>query len=316
MSLRKIFNSNGGFLLVKKWLYAGVLPYAIAQFLLTGYSKKMLELLRSGVQFKINKALERKYAWVLKSFEEEYQQNPPKTSRSNYVWFLWMQGIDNAPEIIKKCYCSVCQHMVGRNIILLTEKNIQDYVSIPIYIWEKYEKGLITRTHLSDLIRIALLAEYGGIWIDSTVYCSPSMQIPTFMTDSKLFIFQNLKPGADASVLNCSSWYIAAESHNHIILAIRELLWKYWEKENKLIDYFLLHHFMMIVCKYYPVEWKEIPQYSNSMPHVLLLNMFESHKQETLDLILSNCPFHKLTYKFSEQNISKPGTIYRYFMDE
>ena len=35
---------------------------------------------------------------------------------------------------------------------------------------QKVDNGVITLTHLSDIIRMALLAKYGGFWIDSTVF--------------------------------------------------------------------------------------------------------------------------------------------------
>ena len=71
------------------------------------------------------------------------------------------------------------------------------------------------------------------------------------MLDSDLFLFQNLKPGADGSTLNISSWFITSCANNKILLAVRELLWEYWKKENTLIDYFLIHHFTFLRKLYF-----------------------------------------------------------------
>ena len=37
---------------------------------------------------------------------------------------------------------------------------------------EKFSRGYISRTHLSDMIRLNLLYLYGGAWLDATVLVS------------------------------------------------------------------------------------------------------------------------------------------------
>jgi hypothetical protein len=222
-----------------------------------------------------------------------------------------MQGIEQAPELVKICYESVKKSFVERNVVLLTEDNIHEYVDMPSYIMQKYNEGYITRTHFSDLLRISLLATHGGTWIDATVYCK---KVPSYMLDSNFFVFQNLKPGADGSVLNCSSWFMTAKSNNHLVLAIRELLWAYWKKENQLIDYFLLHHFMEIVSQRYKEEWSRIPKYPNSIPHILLLCFFDEYNAEEFSRIMENAPVHKLSYKFTAEQMSMKTTNYSHFM--
>lgn len=309
---KSYLENAGGKTLLLNWLRAGVLPYAICQFLLTGKSKKSLEILRNGVSLKINNKLRKRYAKFLDGFEKK-QSLLSEPSRK--VWVCWMQGMEQAPELVQKCYKSVCSQLADREVILLTDDNIKQYANLPQFIWDKYEKGIITRTHFSDLLRIALLAEHGGTWIDATVYCSDTCSIPTYMLESEFFVFQNLKPGADASVLNASSWFMSARKGSFIVLSLRELLWKYWEKENRLIDYFLLHHFMTIVCHMYPEEWGKIPQYPNSTPHILLLSFFKQFEKERYELMMQNCPVHKLSYKFKEEQMSLGDTNYKHFIE-
>lgn len=312
MALSQTFRKAGGIDLIANWFKAGVLPYVLFQILLTGTSKKSLEMVRNGVYLKINKKLSKRYKIVLDKFDSSYTNAKQETDVKKYVWFCWMQGIEEAPALVRKCYESVCRTFQNRTVILLTEENILDYADIPSFIMEKYKVGIITRTHFSDLLRIALLSRHGGTWIDATVFCR---NVPDYMLDSDFFVFQNLKPGADGSVINCSSWFMTAKPNNHLVLAIRELLWAYWEKENRLIDYFLLHHFMMIVSQRYLEEWNKIPKYPNSLPHVLLLGFFEDYDKASFDRIIGCTPVHKLSYKFSEEQVSKSNTNYKQFMD-
>lgn len=62
------------------------------------------------------------------------------------------------------------------------------YVDIPDYILQKYKQGKMTRTHLSDIVRLLLLSKYGGVWIDSTILLTN--ELPHYVIESPLFIYQ------------------------------------------------------------------------------------------------------------------------------
>ncbi len=307
--IQKLYKKQGGRELLAQWARAGVLSYAIGQILLTGFSDKSLEMLRNGVYLKIKNKLRKKYSKVLDDFDMRYEAGTSQGSPSTKVWVCWLQGMENAPSLVQKCYVSLKEHLNDREIILLSCKNRKKYVTLPDCIEDKYQKGEITHTHFSDILRIWLLAKYGGTWIDATVFCSGG-EIPRYMTDSDFFIFQNLKPGADGHVLNLSSWFMTAKAGNKFVLAVQTLLYAYWEKSDRLIDYFLLHHFFSIVSERYNEEWKRIIQYPNSLPHVLLLNLFEPYNEEQWNELRRVCPFHKLAYKRTEEEFASKGTYY------
>lgn len=304
----------GGIKLIKELWNSGTLFYAVKQLLITGKSRKSLEILRLGIKMKIQNKLAKKYMPVLKKFDEQYSASSLISVKSNKVWVFWMQGMDNAPALVQRCYRSLQDNLKDREIVLVTSENMNEYVQFPDYIMDKLNKGIITYTHLSDLLRVELLIRYGGTWIDSTVFCSGS-NIPCYMLDDDFFVFQNLRPGDNGSVMNFSSWLMTSCSNNKILLAVRELLYAYWEKNCSMIDYFLIHHFVMIVAKYYRDEWKKIVQFPNSLPHVLLLMLFEPFNQKKWDAVVAACPFHKLAYKRSKEEMDMEGTYYKHIMN-
>lgn len=299
--------------LIKDYWKAGVLGYVVCQMLLTGRTQKSLELLRYGTYLKINNILKKKYYTAIQCFDASYSEVSLPKKHSNKVWVSWMQGMENAPALVQRCYRSLQENLKNREIVLITSENLRDYTDMPLWIMEKYEKGRITHTHFSDLLRLELLCKHGGTWIDSTVYCSGD-DIPAYMLDSELFMFQNLKPGADGSTLNISSWFMTSCANNKVLLAVRGLLWEYWKTEDRLIDYFLVHHFIMMALEYYKEEWKKMVQYPNSMPHILLLMLFDEFNQEKWDAVTKVCPFHKLSYKHPMEYLEKEGTYYKYIM--
>jgi hypothetical protein len=166
---------------------------------------------------------------------------------------------------------------------------------------------------MSDLLRLELLIRYGGTWMDATVFCS-GKQYPKYMFDSDLFVFQCLKPGLDGHCTSISNWFMTACSNHPILLLTRALLYQYWSNHTKLVDYFIFHDFFQMAIEAYPEEWKNVVPFSNSVPHMLLLRLFEPFKKEVFDGIMEQTCIHKLTYKFSEKECLKPDTNYAHIV--
>lgn len=226
------------------------------------------------------------------------------------IWIAWMQGMEYAPKIVQCCFVSIRDQIPkDYDIVLITSENIKKYIKLPDYIIEKYEKGIITTTHLSDIIRTELLYVYGGCWIDATVYCSGS--IPKYMLNSELFAFRwSLM---DYSTLMISSWWLCAQKGQSIICEIRSLLYRYWKYENDLKEYFLFHIIFSKVVNgnvFNRDVFNQIPYFNNSMPHVLYLNMAAEFDQVQWNIIKQNSPVHKLSYK----NKYLQGDIYNFYM--
>ncbi len=310
MELRKTFKKQGGWELIRKYHKSRCLGTAISQFALLGTSRTALEILRLSTQLKTKRFLEKTYRkeWAKIDFELAAEK---EHRSSDKIWICWLQGIEQAPDIVKACYKSVLDNMSHRDVVLITENNYDQYVQFPDHIIEKWKKGLITHTHFTDLLRLELLIHYGGLWLDATVFCTRKEEdIPDYFFDSDLFFFQNLKPGRDGHAYYISSWLMSAKTNNKVLMAVRHLCYKYWETNNDLIDYFLLHAFVSIVLDHYPDDWNRIIPADSSAPHMLLLRIKEPYKKELWDAILDQTPFHKLSYKLEESDKEKKDTFY------
>ena len=303
----KLFRKVGGKEILGQYRRAHVLLFALVQTALQGFSKKSLEIVRLSVKNRLLKKLRKKYRAPIAQFKQQYPPQPRQ--RSNKVWVCWLQGMETAPELVKTCYRSLQQHLHGREIVLLTEQNYRDYVSFPPYLQQKIDCGIISKTHLSDLLRLELLTNHGGTWIDATVFCS-GKKIPDYLLDCDLFFFQNLKPGLDGHATCASTWLITSCTHHPILELTRALLYEYWKKADSLIDYFLFHDFLQLAIEAYPEEWSKVVPFSNSTPHILLLRLFEPYDQTLWNAVKEMTPFHKLTYKFDPQQAQLADTYY------
>lgn len=316
MSFVDTLIKQGGLQLLKRYANSGALFTALVEFLILGKNKKALEILRLSADYKTKIKLEKKYAKQLEKFSVKYDNNCLHT-QSNKVWVCWFQGMDEAPELVRKCYESLQINLKGREIILITSENISDYVKFPDYIIKKWDQGIITHTHMTDLLRLELLITYGGTWIDSTVLCTcDAEKIPKYFFDSDLFFYQTLKPGRDGQATVLSSWYMSASTNNKILMATRYLCYEYWRKNNDMIDYFLLHDFFQIALEYYEEDWHAVVPVCNSTPHILLLRLFDKYDEKLFKYITEQTPFHKLSYKFSEEQRKMDDTYYKHLIGQ
>lgn len=312
MDLKEIFKKQGGIKLLKQYWKSGAFFTAVGEFLLLGKSRTALELLRLSTTLKTKQKLQKKYKWVLEKFDCNYIEKVHETS--NKIWICWFQGIENAPAVVKRCYQSVINNNPNSDVILLTADNIDKYVQFPEYITAKWKQGIITNTHMTDLLRLELLIRYGGMWLDATVLCTG--QAPNYFFNSDLFFFQTLKPGRDGHCNYISSWLIEAKTNNKILMATKELCYQYWRENDVMLDYFLLHDFMSIALERYDEEWKKIVPRDNATPHILLLRLFEQYDEKTWIAIKEQTQFHKLTYKFDENKTKKKNTYYDVLLGE
>lgn len=311
MKLKETFQKQGGIKLIEHYIKNGCFGTALGEFLLLGRSRTALEILRQSTQLKIKQKLEKKYRKKLENFDDNYNQALPH-EYCNRVWICWFQGIENAPTLVQRCYQSLKENFTEHEIVLITSDNMHEYVQFPEYIIDKWKKGIITHTHLTDLLRLELLIRYGGVWLDATVLCTEKeSNIPRYFFESDLFMFQSLKPGRDGKSFYISSWLMSAKSNNKVLMATRTLCYEYWKESNSMVDYFLLHAFISIVLEKYEEDWKAIIPRDNATPHVLLLRLFDKYDEDIWDNIKLQTPFHKLTYKFNDRDTKKEGTFYR-----
>lgn len=55
----------------------------------------------------------------------------------NTVWVCWLQGIDSAPKLVKRCVETIRENVGRRKVIFLSEHNYKQYIRLPREIEEK-----------------------------------------------------------------------------------------------------------------------------------------------------------------------------------
>ena len=251
------------------------------------------------------------------------------------IWMLWLQGWDEAPDIVKACRKTWEVHNPDWTIHALNAAELQKYLDTPslapprssaritaaeslsdrirltLLGWWKRIRSAASPETLSDLIRITLLERYGGVWVDSTVYCLKPLDawLPE-MFGSGFFAFA--KPGPDRML---SSWFLAASKGNYLVHEWRRRAVEYWSHRTKRHHYFWFHHLFAEAYNsdpHFRVAWDSTPEVSADKPHYFvpyekLIAPLSSSDLRLLDT--PSTPVLKLTHKLPDAQYASDAVL-------
>lgn len=267
----------------------------------------------------IEKKLRDSYSKFLinNTFEEQLSVDYP------CVWSLWWQGEEGMPNIVKICYYSQLKYVMdtGINYILLTKENIANYIDIPDFILEKVEKGQITLTHLSDIIRVLLLEQHGGMWLDLTLLFTKPINKSYFDYDFFSIKLDNekYKPFGSGQCLTQCMWsgfcLSTAKKHSFLFRYLKESLLEYWSIHTTIIDYFIMNRLLKLAYnkdKYYKSIIERIP-YSNPNLYILSPKINDQYEVDIFESLCEDTECFKLSYKMELNKYSSGNlTFYGY----
>ena len=295
--------------------------------------KKLFNKIQNKTYFKTQKMVGEDWDRVLKEYFTNKigtEQIKPKKTFNNekIIWQFWGQGWDfeKLPDVVKISYKSVEKYKKDYEIIHLDMNNINDYLEIPAYILKKVEDKKMGFAHFTDIIRLALLYNYGGVWIDATILLTDYLPQEYFEMD--YFMFQrddNLENKKDwedyddfyfswnnemkVRVLNS---IIFAKKNNEIIKTLLDMLLIFWEHNDLVPNYFFFQVlYTELIENYY--KKKQCKIVSDTLTHELIRVWFDKFSQEKLDEITKRNNVHKLTYKIDSGKRDTKGTFLDYF---
>ena len=251
------------------------------------------------------------YAYIRKRYKKILDSLPYYNHTHIYnktIYWCWLQGIQKVPELYLSTLNSIRKNLKGFNLVIITEENMLNYISFPDYILDKYKRKIISPTHLSDLIRLELLINYGGTWIDASVLITGYTEM---FYNNDLFFFQERNPGFVGS-----NWFITAEKGSPILKATRYLLYEYWKYRDNLYNYYLFHNMLALSSEKYKKDLNKIPYFSNRIPHRLRDTMLGTYSKERYDKLLRDSTVHKLTIKILPKEPIGFDTYYNHIIEE
>ena len=166
------------------------------------------------------------------------------------IWTMWQQGEAQMPETVQASMKTI-KNFAKRNdceFYLLTDENLADFINIPGDITEKYKKKELSAAHYSDIIRFSLLYQYGGIWMDATLFVSPYATVKMFEGD---FFSLNHPPTYPEQMertigdFKWSGFFLAGQKGGSHFKHIRDLYLYYVRKYPVFIHYLMMDYFIL-----------------------------------------------------------------------
>lgn len=335
--LRIRFKQFGGFRLAWKYVRLGLLCVIIKELFRCVLHKKSFKSIYPAIGKVVDPMLIQRYHYITTKYRnlQNYTiDNETNYNGITYVWTCWLQGWDNAPELAEACLASLKKNLTNVEIVELDDKNYTQWVSLPEYIVEKYKKNHIPAAMFSDMLRLQLLAEHGGVWIDSTVLASPlpppaegesitryssrrGAYHPSWqeIVNADLFVFQYTKPGRKWSGA-LSNWFIASKKENPFIMTLRDMLFAYWKDYDVALEYYICHLFFNEVAKIYPEQIAKMP-YGWSTPSISLgANLDKKFSEKKWQEFTSRVHWHKMSYRKEKELKKNPDNYYSHIIKE
>lgn len=231
---------------------------------------------------------------------------------------LWLQGWDDAPQLVKACVRTWERHNPGWQVRLLTAADLPQILDGDPALAAVAAKKLPPEA-FSNLVRLGLLLRYGGVWADATTYClKPLDSWIDEAVSAGFFGFAN--PGPDRML---SSWFMAAKPNQTILSIWQKYCVDYWNAHDERHIYFWFHGYLFRKAyeenKYFRDIWDISPQISANGPHYFLpynYKLLEKFSDKEWGRLLdSQNPLVKMTHKMPE-GAMEAGTVVPYLIEK
>lgn len=236
------------------------------------------------------------------------------------IFSIWLQGEENAPSIVKACFGSMRANC-EQELLVLDEKSLFDWIQLPDYVIDKWKNGKIKPAHFTDICRLELLYQYGGIWADATDFITSPF--PKWLIETDFFIYHT---GDNTNITGYHSFFqncfIRAKKNNFLIKAWRDAVLIYWEK-GKIAKYYYIHQliFKKVIESNTLAKtlYKKMPYLVQDATHTLWFRYYDKPFNETIYKELTQSAlFQKTEYRsllskepntgsFAEMIINKYG---------
>lgn len=251
-----------------------------------------------------------RYIPFIESLEVESRIDPRQSNDKERMFSLWFQGEERAPDIVKACLKSI-RDVYGDRFIVLDDRTMRDYIDLPDYIMEKWEKKEIGPANFSDIVRIDLLTRYGGCWFDATDFLL--RPVPENIMEADFFMY--ITSPTVYTHMFVQSCFIRAKKGDPLIEMWRRLVFEYWRHEKRSVDYFLVHLlFKMLVT--YNAEAKRLFEkmpkiYQDRIHDLWYVYGFRPYDPRDYEAMVKDTFFQKCSYRPLKRAIKsiEPGTM-------
>lgn len=265
----------------------------------------------------IQRYLEEKLASCIEKYTDrcdsgEQVENAP-------IWVCWWTGEESAPPLVKQCIKSIRANAGNHPVNLITQENVFQYLDIPAHILDRVRDKTMCIANFSDYLRFDLLARYGGLWLDATIYCSQRLPeayfgMPVFTCKSQTVNSRYI------SDYRWTSFCFGGWRGNVLFRFFRDAFDHYWTTESKSVDYLLVDYLI-------DIAYRRIPSVKQWLDYVPVNNIHRDDLQAAMNaalpaemfgqIVKEDTCFYKLSWRerYLERTASGMLSVYGCFLE-
>lgn len=235
----------------------------------------------------------------LKEIITEFQHIKERHSQPTEptIWFCWLQGENNMPEVPRQCLRMIRKYNTNVRIVVLDLSNYTQYIHLPPFIEEKYRKGFICHAHFADILRTRLLYEQGGVWLDSTLYSLSAL--PNDIWNYDFYSIKRAKEGYYITECKWSNFFLGGRKNAVVYDFVSKAFSAYLSKNDRFADYFIMDYLIYLgyqVCDEIKKEIDNVP-YNNPQVHQLNQLLEKPWPKEKLLSLHPETYLYKLSFR-------------------
>lgn len=202
------------------------------------------------------------------------------------IWVCWWSGIDDAPALVKQCVKSIQKNSANHTVYFISKDTYKQYITIPDFIFQRFNEGNMCAAHFSDYLRYSLLEKYGGLWLDATIFVS--QELPEEYFSSPFFTCKsNITETRFISKYRWTTFCIGGWKDNILFNFLKLSLENYWKQNDVAIDYLFLDYLIEIA-------YNTIPSIRNQIDKVPLNNLSRDDLQAAMNAALRSDDIDKV----------------------
>lgn len=173
------------------------------------------------------------------------------------IWLCWLDGPNDMPEVVSRCIKSVCDHSSGHPVRFIDYNNIGKYVCMPERIAALRDEGALNLAHYCDVLRLMLLIEYGGLWVDADTFVSRDIPEDYFsnpFTTAKNDLI-DIPYKEKLRYVGNGNWHVSiigCHKGNSLAGFMRDAILEALSNNIELLSYFFLDYTFEIARRHFP----------------------------------------------------------------
>lgn len=316
--LRSKYRKFGGFRALRHFFKRGLIGPMLKEVLRHPFDRQSYKKAYAVAVRDAETLLKERYTPLMQERKAFYAAQELEHKKSKVVWFCWLQGLEQAPPIVKRCHESLSKNLPDREVRVVDANNWRDYVDLPASIVRKWEQKQIPSQHFTDLLRLQFLIQHGGTWMDASVLCTglTPQNGPATLSylDADLFFFQYTLPGSQQWG-GIGNWFITACTHNEVLLVLRDMLLAYWADYDCLIDYYMFHLFFSMLRDVFPEEIAAMPYGYAGNSIALGRHLGDPFDVARWQKVTAKVCFHKLPHTVRPEVLKGKDNYYHHLVD-